>query len=57
MNVSIVSGLKDIVLFVPIFNVVLRRCVDWIKSSLFLKIQWKEHHYLYKLGCYSVEAF
>ncbi len=31
--------------------------VDWIKPSLLLKIQWKEHHYLYEHGCYSVPDF
>jgi hypothetical protein len=33
------------------FYTVLRRLVAWIRSSLLLKIQWKEHHYLYKHGC------
>ena len=22
--------------------------MDWIKSSLLLKIKWKQHHYLYR---------
>jgi hypothetical protein len=38
------------------FNTVLRRHVACIRSSLLLKIQWKEHHNnLYKHGCYSVQ--
>jgi hypothetical protein len=29
------------------FNTVLIRLVAWIKSSLLVKIQWKQHHILY----------
>ncbi len=39
------------------FNTVLCRCVACIKSSLLLKMQWKEHHYFYKHRCYSVQDF
>ncbi len=39
------------------FNTVLRRSVDWIKSSLLLKIQWKVYHYLCEHGFYSVQNF
>ncbi len=28
------------------FNTVFRRCVAWIRSSLFVKIQWQKHHYI-----------
>ncbi len=35
-------------------NTVLRRRVACAKSSLLLKIQWKEHHFLYKHGCYMI---
>ncbi len=39
------------------FNTVLRGHVACIKSSLLLKIQWKEHYYLDEHGCYSVQDF
>jgi hypothetical protein len=39
------------------FNTVLRRLVAWIRSSLLLKKQWLEHHYLSEHGCYYVREF
>jgi hypothetical protein len=38
-------------------NTLLRRHVACIKSSLLLKIQYKENHYLFEHGCYSVQDF
>jgi hypothetical protein len=39
------------------FNIVSKRLVAWIRSSLLLKIQKKDHHYLYEHKCYSVQDF
>jgi hypothetical protein len=39
------------------FNIVLKRRVALIKSSLLLKIQWSKHHYLSEHGCNSVREF
>jgi hypothetical protein len=36
---------------------ILKGRVAWIKSSLLLRIQWQEHHYLYKHGCYTLQNF
>ncbi len=33
--------------YLHIFNTVLIRLVSWIKITLLLKIQWKQHHILY----------
>ncbi len=40
-----------------LFNTILKRLVAWISSSLLLKIQWYEHHYLSEHGCHSVWEF
>ncbi len=40
---------------VTLFNTVFKRRTAWIKSSLLLKIQWKEHHYLYTHRCQIIK--
>ncbi len=58
-NITKTKGLiVKLVLSIHIyFNTILRSHVDWIKSSLLLMIQWKEHHNLYEHGCYRVQDF
>ncbi len=43
--------------FFESFNSILLWHFAWINSSLLLKIQWKEHDYLYKHGWYTVQDF
>jgi hypothetical protein len=57
MTSYIATVVKNCYLSIGNFNTVLRRCVACINSSLLLKIQWREHHYLYEHGCYSVQTF
>jgi hypothetical protein len=37
--------------------VIVFRHLNWIKSWLFIKIQFSEHYYLSEHGCYYVQEF